>query len=74
MAASFAAVKKDLRKKMKNILKDLPDTAAASQSRNNPCAPALRKLTLGSGECDQDAAFDARIQGRTQNQRLPLHA
>jgi hypothetical protein len=32
MTASFAAVKKELRKKMKGILKDLPETAAASQS------------------------------------------
>jgi 5-formyltetrahydrofolate cyclo-ligase len=32
MAASIAAVKKELRKKIKSILKDLPEAAAASQS------------------------------------------
>jgi 5-formyltetrahydrofolate cyclo-ligase len=32
MAASLAAVKKELRRKIRNMLKDLPDAAAASQS------------------------------------------
>jgi 5-formyltetrahydrofolate cyclo-ligase len=32
MAASIAAAKKELRKKIKLILKDLPEAAAASQS------------------------------------------
>jgi len=31
MAASLAAVKKELRKKIKHVLKDLPEAAAASQ-------------------------------------------
>ncbi|KAF2035121.1 nagb/rpia/CoA transferase-like protein [Setomelanomma holmii] len=34
MAASLAAAKKDLRKRVKNILKDLPEAAAASQTTN----------------------------------------
>jgi 5-formyltetrahydrofolate cyclo-ligase len=33
MAGSIAAAKKELRKKIKLILKDLPEAAAASQSR-----------------------------------------
>jgi hypothetical protein len=32
MAGTLAAVKKELRKKMQDILKHLPDAAAASQS------------------------------------------
>ncbi|PSN69195.1 hypothetical protein BS50DRAFT_572354 [Corynespora cassiicola Philippines] len=32
MAASMAALKKDLRKSIKAVLKDLPEAAAASQS------------------------------------------
>jgi 5-formyltetrahydrofolate cyclo-ligase len=32
MAGSLAAVKKELRKKVRDILKDLPEAAAAAQS------------------------------------------
>jgi 5-formyltetrahydrofolate cyclo-ligase len=32
MAASLAVVKKELRKKIRDVLKELPDAAAASQS------------------------------------------
>ncbi|KAH7382489.1 hypothetical protein DE146DRAFT_623895 [Phaeosphaeria sp. MPI-PUGE-AT-0046c] len=34
MAASLAAVKKELRKKIRDVLKDLPEASAASQSSN----------------------------------------
>jgi 5-formyltetrahydrofolate cyclo-ligase len=32
MAASLAVVKKELRKKIRDVLKELPDAAAAAQS------------------------------------------
>ena len=38
MAASMAALKKDLRKSIKAVLKDLPEAAAASQSASIPAA------------------------------------
>lgn len=49
MAASLAAVKKELRKKIKNILKELPDAAIATQceySRHGHCFAQVDRRQL----------------------------
>lgn len=46
MTASIAAVKKELRRKIKSILKDLPEAAAASQSTQWLSPDNCQKLTI----------------------------
>jgi hypothetical protein len=73
MAGSLAAVKKELRKTIRDILKDLPEAAAASQSMT-PSGVVVFKLMHPSFQCDQDTTGYARVQSSTQNKHLPVYA
>jgi len=46
MATSLAAVKKELRKKIRDILKELPEAAAASQSMHTAVTKNLAKAHM----------------------------
>lgn len=74
MAGSLAAIKKELRKKIKIVLKDVSDASAASQSslfNHKYLHPGLMLLSV---KCDQNTLVVARVQGCEKDQRLSIHA
>ena len=65
MAGSLAAVKKELRQKIKALLKELPEAAAASQSTSRHVLSVLHTAHLmpSSDQCDGYSAGHARVPG-----------
>jgi hypothetical protein len=74
MAGSIAAVKKELRNKIKSILKELPDAAASSQCTLLSQLCKSQDLIISSFKRYQDAAIAARVQGCSQDKRIFVNA
>jgi hypothetical protein len=73
MAGSVAAVKKDMRRKIRDALRELSDAAVTAQSalRMRLESPSLMDPSFPR---HQGAPCHARIQDRKTHQHLPVHA
>jgi hypothetical protein len=74
--AAVVAVKKELRKKIKTILKDISDASAATQSRSSLLVSHTSRVLTNyvSYPCYQCFVGHARVQGSWAHKRLPIHA
>ena len=74
MAGSLAAVKKEMRKSIKDKLKRLSVAAITFQCMGLNSLLPVPRLTAISYRCHVDVVLDARVQGSTADQRVLVHA
>lgn len=72
--AAVVTVKKELRKKIKAILKDVSDASAATQSMCVPFENLMPAIDVSSYPCHQRIASHARVQGSSADKHLSFHA
>lgn len=72
--AAAVALKKDLRKKIKTILKDVSDASAATQSMYIAVNRIEARIDIVSYTCHQSFASHTRVQGSSTDKRVSVHA